>query len=299
MIAYRLKAAAVGSVPQPQVVASSSSWPKRPEAAVDGRTATLWFSDERKRAPWISAKNPEWLQLTFAEPVALGGIKIIPYSRCEPKQGEWQISQDGQDFQPIQSFAVDKKGPIALAFPEVKGRYFRLLVREAFGSTPEEVRAVAVADLVLLDKDGRSLDMGKVCPPVESFEAKAMYTEGANSTINDRLPFYPGEEDVLAKDVIDLTGQFDKDGTLHWDVPEGTWQVFRFGCTVTDGHVSFSSGQRPGWNGQVLDYLDPSALESYWREVVDPLLAEIRQFGRRRNQLDGPDARRVSQASRL
>ena len=34
-------------------------------------------------------------------------------------------------------------------------------------------------------------------------------------------PAAPGEEDVLAKDVLDLTDKLDKDGTLRWNVPDG------------------------------------------------------------------------------
>ena len=84
-------------------------------------------------------------------------------------------------------------------------------------------------------------------------------------------PDQPGEEDLRAKDVLDLTGNLDKDGNLRWDVPEGSWQVLRFGYTITGAKVSTSS---PGWSGLALEYLDSDSLRSYWKQVVDPLIAD-------------------------
>ena len=69
--------------------------------------------------------------------------------------------------------------------------------------------------------------------------------------LND-YPSVPGEEDVSAKDVVDITDNMAADGTLRWSVPEGGWTVLRFGYTVTNAHVSTYSGQ---WKGYVLDYL--------------------------------------------
>jgi len=84
-------------------------------------------------------------------------------------------------------------------------------------------------------------------------------------------PAVPGEEDVLAKDVIDLTSKLDKDGRLSWEAPEGAWMIMRFGYTISGAHVSTCS---PAWNGLALDYLDAGALRWYWQEVVDPLIAD-------------------------
>ncbi len=91
------------------------------------------------------------------------------------------------------------------------------------------------------------------------------------SPLLDDVPATPGEEDVLAKDVLDVTGKLDQNGTLRWAVPDGAWVILRFGYTNNGARVSTSSG---GWTGLVLDYLDADALRWYWHEVIDPIIAD-------------------------
>ena len=85
------------------------------------------------------------------------------------------------------------------------------------------------------------------------------------------VPAAPGEEDVLAKDVLDLTDKLGGDGTLRWDAPDGAWVILRFGYTNNGADVSTASG---AWNGLVIDYLDADALRTYWHAVVDPIIAD-------------------------
>lgn len=61
-------------------------------------------------------------------------------------------------------------------------------------------------------------------------------------------------------------------GTLRWDVPEGEWVVLRIGHTPTGAHVSTQSA---GWDGRVLDYMNPEALRAYWGRNIAPLIDAI------------------------
>ena len=71
------------------------------------------------------------------------------------------------------------------------------------------------------------------------------------------MPATPGEEDLQATDVVDLTARLDPTGTLTWDAPAGDWQVLRIGCTLNDHcRVSTCSG---GWEGYALDPFDAHA----------------------------------------
>ncbi len=72
--------------------------------------------------------------------------------------------------------------------------------------------------------------------------------------------------------MVDLTAKLTQDGILRWEVPEGTWQILRFGCTIGDrSHVSTCSD---GWQGYALDVLDAGAFQRYWDAVVEPLIAD-------------------------
>jgi hypothetical protein len=74
---------------------------------------------------------------------------------------------------------------------------------------------------------------------------------------------------ILDKDdIIDITSNMDSAGNLIWDIPEGKWNIVRFGYTCTSSHVSTSSGD---WQGSVLDYMSKEAFDFYWADVVEPI----------------------------
>jgi len=112
--------------------------------------------------------------------------------------------------------------------------------------------------------------------PIENLELKAGYKELGGSAPDCRFllnghPSSPSEQDVLLGDIRDISEKMAPDGTLKWTAPEGNWTVLRFGYTITNAHVSTYSVD---WNGHVLDYLSRNAFESYWNEVVEPLLED-------------------------
>ncbi len=269
-IAYRLKSSAVGAVAPPEVIARSSQWPKRPEWVFDGNETTVWSCSNS-----FSKANPEWVELNFPSPTTLSGIKIVPSKSAEPRKGEWQISKDGKEFQTIQTFDLKEKGVISLSFPVVTASRFRLVIHESFGN---ENRQVSIAEIILLDQEGKPLDIGHHAPALANLELKSLYTESVVPLDSDDPLYKPGDEDTNAKEVVDLTSHLEPDGTLRWEVPEGTWQVLRFGCTVSNGRVSGNSLTKPAWSGYVVDYLDAEALKSYWQQVVDPLMADIKPY---------------------
>jgi hypothetical protein len=114
-------------------------------------------------------------------------------------------------------------------------------------------------------------------PAIDKLESKLLFKElgGSGGNGSQLLVDIPGssyEEDVLSKDVIDLSDKLSADGTLIWEVPAGIWQVVRFGYTNSGGKVSTSSGN---WKGYVVDYLDSTALKTYWDKVIEPLIDDV------------------------
>lgn len=80
------------------------------------------------------------------------------------------------------------------------------------------------------------------------------------------------DEDTELEEVRDITAQVDANGAVHWVPPAGSvqsWEVLRIGYTDSDARVSTSSG---AWQGLAIDYLDPAALDAYWKKSVLPLM---------------------------
>jgi hypothetical protein len=114
--------------------------------------------------------------------------------------------------------------------------------------------------------------------PIKDLQIKGSFVEAGFSTPDTTpllrdLPREPGEQDTNASEVQNISALLDAQGLLHWEVPAGDWEILRFGYTASDARVSTSSGD---WQGLVVDYLDRSALEKYWKDVVDPILIAAR-----------------------
>jgi hypothetical protein len=85
----------------------------------------------------------------------------------------------------------------------------------------------------------------------------------------------PGEQDARIAEVIDVTSKMQPDGSFAWQAPAGTWEILRLGYMASGAKVSTSSG---AWQGLAIDYLDRTELENYWREHIDPLLADAKPY---------------------
>ncbi len=83
-------------------------------------------------------------------------------------------------------------------------------------------------------------------------------------------------DDVLTRrEVIDVTEHFE-DGILRWEVPQGEWNILRFGMTST-GHPT----HRPtdGDLGLVIDHMSSEALASFFDQSILPLIRASKSAG--------------------
>ena len=114
--------------------------------------------------------------------------------------------------------------------------------------------------------------------PLKNWKQKALqeslqpFSAPDSSPLFAEIPATPGEQDVDATEVIDLTKNFSSDGILKWDAPAGDWQILRFGYTIGDhAYVSTSSD---GWQGFAIDVYSATAFQNYWDKIVEPLIAD-------------------------
>ena len=280
VLAYKLDRGAKDRVENPFAGATaSSSQTNRPASlATDGDPETFWVSAGAAPGEGPSPEKPEWLQLDFSRPVAATGLILLGRAGYSPRECELRVSEDGKKFQPVKAFTVEDGREARVTFDEVRGAHFRVVIHSAYArGTTATPRNVQVAEIALLSGGQKLSETAKGAKkPIRLLDLKTSSREFGWSTPDTSPlladdPDQPGEEDLHAKDIVDLTDKLDKDGGLKWDVPEGAWQVLRFGTTASGGKVSTSG---PGWNGLAIDYLDPAALKSYWHQAVAPLVAD-------------------------
>jgi hypothetical protein len=74
---------------------------------------------------------------------------------------------------------------------------------------------------------------------------------------------------------IDLSGRLDPDGTLSWDVPPGTWQLFVFCSAPTGQRVNAGAGDGPQF---VMDHLSSEAFAAHAKRVGDDAIPYIGKY---------------------
>ena len=81
-----------------------------------------------------------------------------------------------------------------------------------------------------------------------------------NYKVSDNFPTPPTDDVCAVSDVLDITDHYNN-GILEWDVPEGHWKVFRFGCSLL-GHVNGPATKEA--TGLEVDKLDRDAVMRYY-----------------------------------
>lgn len=87
----------------------------------------------------------------------------------------------------------------------------------------------------------------------------------------------PDKNDATASEVIDLSDFMDSDGVLKWDVPSGSWTVYRI------GHAPTMANPHPlpdDLIGKVLEADKMSKEQStyHWQNILDPLVEHLHDY---------------------
>jgi hypothetical protein len=81
-------------------------------------------------------------------------------------------------------------------------------------------------------------------------------------------PPTPSSSIIRNSDIVDLTAKMNKDGTLNWEVPAGSWTVLRLGYSLTGAK---NRPAVPSGLGYEADKLSRKHTESYLRGYTDPI----------------------------
>jgi hypothetical protein len=261
-----------------QVTASSSQEGFPVTNLQDGDLDSFWVSGSKTPAGGPTRQQPVWLKVEFEKAVLINRISIRPRPEYGPRECELQVSEDGKEYRSVKTFQVDSRKETVLTLPATRGSQFQLLVYDAFDrGSPEAPRNVQIAEMSLAGPDGIWPDSSLAKRPIRNWRQKAgheslHFSAPDTSLLLEQEEAEPGEQDALSDQVVDLSERLDQEGTLHWNVPPGRWQVLRFGYTI--GNRSYVSTCSEGWDGLSLDVLNAAAFGRYWDAVVDPLISD-------------------------
>ncbi|GAB4135221.1 MAG: hypothetical protein Kow0040_19900 [Thermogutta sp.] len=260
-------------------VTASSAQPSHPvDFLIDGDGDSFWVSEGAAPGKGPAPDHPEWIEFAFTAPLTIDRLVLLPRPGYGPHACRLLVSDDGREFRTAAEFAItNPREEFTLSLDPVSGRVFRLMILGAYDRGElQNPRNVQIRELRLAGPDG-AWPRAAARRPIRNWAEKAGYrplhfSAPDTTPLLEEDPPVAGEEDVTPDRVIDLTDKLGADGTLTWEVPEGDWQILRFGYTISDrAYVSTCS---QGWEGYALDVLDAGAFERYWDAVVEPLLAD-------------------------
>jgi hypothetical protein len=242
---------AVQAFPMPQETAklppvvTASANPADLPHLLDGNFNTVWKSGADEK-PWILVDFGRLQRVDWTWIDLVGKVVI-------------EASNDGVTFNPVATLNGPPHNTIYEAVPATTARWFRLVVprnatvRDFALGTRAEVERVAL----LAAKRAGSHPLGVTA------------TRQADQVrlVREELVALPDDRPLAIGDRIDLTRRVSKDGTLHWDVPPGTWKVVRIGRTTTGLNVAFGKGL-------LVDYLSPAAMTQHYEKGIKPVVGD-------------------------
>lgn len=123
-------------------------------------------------------------------------------------------------------------------------------------------------------------------PPIKNFDLKAVHR-----LLHKKYPQKGGydwsmylQQDTLQSDrgydarlddIINLNSNVDSAGHVNWNVPEGTFDLYRFGYTGTGAVVSTHS---PGGGGLAIDYMSSDGMDLQFEHTVGKILPLVKPY---------------------
>ncbi len=204
-----------------------------------------------------TAAKPQFILFEFAQPYSARTLTLTPAGGMRGLHGKLEVSDDGQKFRAVESISIGRGGEQRVfTFTPVTARFYRLL----FTGIDAKMKQFSIGEVELSPKLG-----------IEGLAGKVFLDRGGEVYMNASAQAQPGE--VVARDqIVDLSAQLAKDGTLAWDAPAGQWTVVRFGYTPNgrSNHPAPKSG-----TGLEVDKLSAEAAQAFWDGGMAKLLKEL------------------------
>lgn len=261
-----------------RATASSAQPAMAVERAVDGNPATFWVSGGTKPGEGPSGNHPEWIELQFHTTVGADRVEIIPRAGYGPAEGRIESVRSGRR-QTLATFSGDGSKPLVVEFPATRMDVLRVEITGSRDPKGGNARNVQISEIVVKDQGRRIVPHARddngahLLAQKAYFQYPGAFTAPEAWHLLEKGPL-DNEDGAVAMDkVVDLGGRMDANGRLQWEVPPGSWEILRFGSTLSGAHVSTHSDNA---GGRAIDYLDRATLDSYWKKTLDPIFAAVK-----------------------
>lgn len=219
-------------------------------------------------------RTPEAVTFEMAEPFAARSLVVHPVKQVRVK-AELLASDDGQQYRSLKKFEIDRHNlgvnvgpvplsPIAISFPVVTAKYFKLTFSAAC-----ELGSIVLSPAARLENYPEK-QLAKVFQdPQPPFDFYSWPTQAE-----------PESADLVVKPetVKNVSKFMGKDGTLSWEIPQGDWIILR---TVLMPTGTKNSPAPEEATGLEVDKMNREALAAHFDAYVGKLVARMPAKDRR------------------
>ena len=202
-----------------------------------------------------------WIQYEFPGPRSFRAVTIVNQTARSGGHGvpatckdTLLVSDDGIKWKVLCGITQGAAQEQTEYIPETSAKFWRLKIPNPEASYHYGILRLPAAPATEIGEFNLLSHL-----PVNHFEEKAGFAATCD------LALYPTSADAEASEVIDITDKC-KDGSLHWDVPEGRWMVYRFGTSLTGKKNHPASAEATGLE---VDKLDKEAFSRYLHTYLD------------------------------
>ena len=237
------------------------------EQICDGNEATDFLFPQN-----TAGREPFIVDLAVADPFTARTLVLHPAAKPFAVNCELQFADDSGRFQTIRKFNFDRirpdlnagpmvYGPVAVTFPPVKSKHFRVIfsgLKKSGGFAEIEISSAARLERFV------EKQLGKVWQtPLPMWDAylwpPTTEPDNASLTVNDRQ-------------ILNLSGCLSSDGTLQWDVPPGNWIVLREGMAPTG---TMNGPASPEATGLEVDKMNSKLLAYHFDQFIGKILKRM------------------------
>lgn len=227
-------------------------------------TTSLLPKDSIPGFAWIQFIFPQSQTIKAITMVGGGEPGMFGQGAAAPDSRTLEASDDGVNFNFVSHIPPGAILQQTMAIPVTTAKYFRVTVKNP------PVQFNALAAMV-------GINVVPVNPPGTEIAELVLHSAARINMFEEKDAFAPATglyakataptNDVVAeKDIIDLTGKLNADGTLNWTAPAGEWKVVRYGYSLLGINNHPAS---PEATGSEVDKLDPVAIRNYFDNYLD------------------------------
>ena len=215
--------------------------------------------------------GPVTVDILAAQPFLSRSLSLFPGKTPFTADCLLEAELDG-GWQPVQHFTLDRSNPnlnvgpmpyapVTVTFPKTEARHYRLTFSGITGQGSLSEIALSPAPRVAHYIEKQLGKMHQTPHPMwDAYEWPAQ-----------KEPLDKGTE-VNPNKIVDLTGKLAADGTLSWDVPEGTWIIERTGMTTTG---VTNAPAAPEATGLEVDKMNTEALKGHFKAYIGRILDSL------------------------